>query len=537
MKDKSLLSELSVGWNKSISYGIADLETPVSTRKPVVKTELKNKKPAPILVVNCELDSKRDRDVNKNEKKEIKTTTPTHPKKSNKENSAKKASPKSELQNISIIKPVNLSESMHLQPKSAIKGKENTYLSKAKAKHDKLASPKSKPIQDKASSPKPSVTTKKSPIKETKSKQPVKPSKENFLRETTEPKSFSSLTTLPKNPLETSLDTSLLSSSFVQEIRPLTTKLQASINSSTSFFSTKTINNSKSRALSPGSTKSALIPKENNFLSDDIVNIQPSKHSEFTFQMTYFKPIEDQRLDEYIRDVNESQYFKKKADKTMSITNEKSYSTEKPPETFCIPMPSSQALETQRKGLSEINQQNTNTQSNSEIQQQTHHKKSFSTVKKTPSCQMKNPNNLALKSSVQELTITAQKVKDSRVRGGRLSLEEISKDFNKPRSPLSKGKTSLTPNEKPLVKDENIKIESKSIKNNFSKLDRILQEMKENPSKIINDENLAPYVGESEGGLFNQVSRMENSSSSTNCSLNKSFANTLRKITISHSEY
>lgn len=502
-----------MGWNKSISYGIVDVDPPVSTRKPL-KTDLKNKKPAPILVVNCELAVKeeKDKDISKTVKKEIKSTTPTNPKKSiNKENSAKKASPKNEVQISNVIKPINLRESVQSPKKNNIKSKENKpEVVKPKGKDDK--SPLAKSIQ---------VSSKKSPTK--LNKQSVIKPKGKPLREIKEPQSLS---TLPKNSLETSLDISLMSSSFIQEVRPLTTKLTTSINSSNSFFSTKSVNNSKQRPQSPGSTKSVLLP------TNDPVNIQPSKHSEFSFKMTYFKPIEDKRLDEFIRDINGSQHLTKKIDRTMSITNEKVCDIEKPPETFCVPLPSSQALETQRPGLNDTNKQNT--QCSVEMGQM-YHKKSFSTVKKTPNCQAKNPNNLALKSSMQGLGIAAQRVNDSRVRGGRQSLEEISKEMNKG-SPLSKGKLSRTPNEKPLVRDEKIKIESKN-KNNFSKLDRILQEMKENPSIMINDENCAPYIGDSEGGLFNQGSRIESTSSSTNCSLNKSFANTLRKITISHSEY
>ncbi len=476
--DSSVVTKPHIAITPVMTYGIIDLDAPQQPSKKSINPLPKEKRQGPVKVIACDLETDKPKDP-----KEVPKTDNNNPVKPLPVNSLQLQTKEKSQKNISHKPSIENIKSISVTPSIS-----NLAIQK----------------------PEPKIRDKLIPSKSSNILQEKKPQKEPLHAD----KKQRSQISLTKVSLETVPDSSSLTSpTQLKQFIPKTTKPT----SSSSFFTSKPVKTlqNDSQILTQTTLSEQVLNSQIN------TKIQPSKHSDFQFQMTYFKPIEDSKLDKFIKNVNDSQSLKKKPEGTLSLaTQNRPINVEKNSETFSVPLPSSEALESHRIELS--TQRSRLTDENIGESIQAYHKKNNSSIKKNPLYQAKNPNNLALKSSMQDLKGPSQKMRDSRTKvGERASLDQLSQNVNETESPKMKNKNEFNSNQK---------VAEIKARNTFSKLDRLLQEMKENPSQFMNDENIDPQDIECEDGLFGQGSKMQNSSSSTNCSLNRSFANTLRKL-------
>lgn len=336
--------------------------------------------------------------------------------------------------------------------------------------------------------------------------------------------------------LETSLDHSLMATVIVKDSKPRSTKVSNSATLQRDQYSSKLVaskvSTNPNKLSSPNRASSSRMPLAQtrsslnmNFTGNN--ELQPSKHSDFSFKMQYFKPIDDSKLTEYIRDINESQCFKRKEDKNQSVSYnvDKSFNLNKNLESN----PSTQTI-LSTKNMNKENQENTVNPENNSSKFKKNSQSNHTTVKKDQPIKKKEYITFSAHHSTQEDEWISHKSKEN--------IEHKIESHHQKEGRVSD--VSLLPKKllmsahKPKVKDLNIKIESKA-STTYSKLDKLLQELKSNPSI---DATRIPRGGmepdEQEGGLFSG-SGIASSSSSTNCSVNKSYINTLRKVTGSQS--
>jgi hypothetical protein len=213
--------------------------------------------------------------------------------------------------------------------------------------------------------------------------------------------------------------------------------------------------------------------------SDDKLSFQPSKNSDFFFQMTYFKPIEDEKLDEFIQLVNEP--------KTRTAANAKEIIN------FTSPRVDAKKLSITPKNTRSANP---NGPSTSEYKSS------------------KTPNEKPTKSTVSSSRTIDRRESGQGDRGLQKSVSPTRM------SSISLTKTGLASRVEPRDLDQR----SASITTEtYSRLDKLLQELKSNMDKM---SDYMDNVDESEKGLFAE-SDNNSETSSTSYSVNKSFAKTL----------
>jgi len=184
----------------------------------------------------------------------------------------------------------------------------------------------------------------------------------------------------------------------------------------------------------------------------------------------------------------------------------------------------SQTLST--KNMNKENNQQSETTNNTDLSK---FKKNYqSAMRKEHFTKKKDQVAFSAQHSTQEDDWVTQKSKENE----ESKTEQNHKESRVSDVPLLPKKLNMSAS-KPRVKDLNIKIESKAL-NTYSKLDKLLQELKSNPSADMRIPRGGMEPDEQEGGLFSG-SGVASSSSSTNCSVNKSYINTLRKVTGSQS--
>jgi hypothetical protein len=286
----------------------------------------------------------------------------------------------------------------------------------------------------------------------------------------------------------------------------------------------------------------------------DKTTIQPSKNSDFFFQMNFFKPIEESKLDEFIQNVNDtktkqttetepSTIISPRMDHRSSLSGRP---TSSKLNTSLTPRdidrssklererPDKEKIERLEKERSEkLEKERIQTDKlKKEKAERLEREKAEKVDQEKPKPERKAREKVAEPKEKAERDKTAEKDKDKSPDVSRLNLR-LSKDFHNvaklPKSKSPSHRIESMPVKQGLISRDNVSsLKDLSGKNElvttetYSRLDQLLQELKANidKSQILD-------VGEdnAEKGLFSSENASE--SSSTTYSVNKSFAKNL----------
>ena len=222
-------------------------------------------------------------------------------------------------------------------------------------------------------------------------------------------------------------------------------------------------------------------------------SIQPSKNSDFHFEMTYFKPIEDSKLDEFIQNISEQK----------SNNSSSKY----------LSSPREEKTKSKKKSISEINTSVTALPKDG---------------KETPKESLFKPKT-PVHHSVQDkkALVSISTNASAKKVATKDSSKEEKKKIQKSASPSRINSISFTKNGGLVAKLEHKENDkNSSILETYSKLDKLLQELKVNTDNKEDDGD--NNSDDSEKGLFNQSDGNNSATSSTSYSMNKSFAKNLR---------
>lgn len=506
-RSKAQLKELSLGYSKSVSYGIVESDTP-STQRASRAAKKSNKLQTPVFTIDCQADLKE----NKQEMQENRSRYNTQA-------SQLKIPLERTNQNMNatVKRPGRAasskrSDSGTLEKKEDRRGKENAFEeSKMRDKE-----------RNKFSHRTPSFFNKK-----IDSKPPTMPSTTKATINRKE--DTSSLTEIFNKTTDKPVD-----AEYSQRVLRGTRLQMLHVNSATAtpknYFVPKTTSSATTTSQRNSSPRNTKTPRtasgqlQTQYLTTETQgNIQPSKNSDFSFKMMYFKPIEDSKLDEFIKDVNDSHYPRKE----LNRTNEKSRNMTEPAESsFSTPLPSEVPLKAKAQQIVNTSKDNSIVHTEEIVNV---HKKSHGGLKKSLTVEYKNSTNIIEKNATQDSHGKPPKPRSNKVKEERQSTNECFHE--RALSPSFESKKGLMSAEKPKVKDMNTKIESKA-RTTYSKLDKLLQEIKSNPRNKEQEVEVKPDPSDLEKELFGQSSKGISSSSSTNCSITKSYAHTLMKVSV-----
>ena len=420
-ENKSLRRDLGFSWNKSVTYGIVETD-------PMIPTQLSSKRPkrakaqTPILVIDCDLDVKKIREaeqdsdsrdlsvnmsIQKKHSQEILSSSLALSKRSRKVTSEKQASSKKKLSNSEVREKEN--------------SQKDAFVNKLPNKIPSFFSTRNS-LSDSSHyfSAKPPLNKKK---------------EHNACFSVQQIDNFNDLTQAsPCHFSEKKAKTLFLDGTSSNEI---------------------IMNNSEVYRSMPSAELEAYIPP----------TVQPSKNSDFSFKMLYFKPIDDQQLNNYIKGVTESQYLKINDERDTSKTNDnhqdKTFERQYSISSHFAPSKSARKNKVYKAT------------SNDDIDESNGSKHDIiNVVKKTKSFKVKESiDNLDSITTNSYMKISS--IEHNRSREDGQSIMEITN--HRTSSPSLLTRKPIVSADKPKIKDLNVKIEAKS-KTTYSKLDKLLQE-------------------------------------------------------------